>query len=145
MRLEIELDDFFDAASLKDRLMRIDYMGKETNTPEAFRVAREDCLSEQRGARPNVDNLAVIITDGLPYPDFRKDPAVQEALILRATGTRMVAVGVTDVIDREMLRQFSSPPQQENLNFFTAPTFAALNEIGSIVAEGSCVTGKFLF
>ena len=145
VRLEIELDDYMDAESLKDHLMRISYMGRETNTPEAFRMTRQECFSEQRGDRPNVDNLAVIITDGLPYPDYRKDPAVREAQLLRATGTRMVAVGVTDVIDRQMLSQFSSAPQQEGVNYFTAPTFAALNEIGSIVAEGSCVTGKISY
>ena len=145
VELEIALDDYDNARSLKDHLMRVRYMGRETNTPEAFRVTRQECFSERRGDRPEVDNLAVIVTDGVPYPDYRKDPAVVEAQLLRATGTRMVAVGVTDVIDRNMLAQFSSPPQEENLNYFTAPTFAALNEIGEIVAEGSCATGGLIF
>ena len=57
----------------------------------------------------------------------------------------MIAVGITDYIDKNMLQQFSSMPQIEGQNFFTAPTFAALNEIASSVVQGSCPTGKMLY
>ena len=145
VRLELALDEIYDAQMIKNRLMTLPYEGQETNTPEAFKVTREQCFNPQRGDRVDVDNLAVIVTDGLPYPDHRKEPAKFEAQLLRSSGAKMIAVGITDYIDKNMLQQFSSMPQIEGQNFFTAPTFAALSEIAGSVVQGSCPTGKMLF
>ena len=142
VKLELALNEVYNAQGIKDRLMSLEYMGQTTNTPEAFRMTREQCFNPHRGDRLDVDNLAVIVTDGLPYPDDRRNPAKWEAQLLRSSGTKMIAVGITDVIDRDALREFSSMPQIEDQNFFTAPTFAALNEIGNKIAQESCPTGK---
>ena len=43
---------------------------------EALKVTREQCFSEQNGDRRDKQNLAVILTDGLPFPEFRRQPAI---------------------------------------------------------------------
>ena len=38
------------------------------------------------GDRPDIDNLAIIITDGVPYPASRRGPAMLEAQETRSAG-----------------------------------------------------------
>ena len=47
-----------------------------------FQAIREECFGVQ-GDRPEAKNVAVIITDGVPFPDERRQPAIDEAEILR--------------------------------------------------------------
>ncbi len=136
--LEFPLSAYNDKDSLKQALLSIAYLGQTTNTPEALRVAREQCFSAASGDRFDVRNLAVIVTDGVPFPPERRSPAITEAQALRAIGVDMVAVGITDIIDKDLLRDLSSPPQLENQNFFSATDFTALNEIRETVATGVC-------
>ena len=65
------------------------------------------------GDRPNVDNVAIIITDGRPT-----DPTtVQQAIdAVHESGIKTFAVGVTDEVDEDTLRQLSSEPKQASVN-----------------------------
>ena len=130
---------YTDAESVKNALRNLRYMGQETNTPAALRVARQQCFQERNGDRPNVQNLAIVISDGVPYPSSRRQPAIAQAEVLRATGTRVVSIGITDLIDEMFLKDISSSPHIMNQDYFTSPSFVALNEISRSVAEFSCL------
>ena len=132
------LDTFTDAQSVKDAINGIAYMGQETNTPEALKVTREQCFNRANGDRHNVQNLAIFISDGVPYPDNRRDPAIVEAQALKGSSVSVIAIGVTDIIDKDLLRIISSPPQIEGQNFFTAVAFTDLATIRRAVGEGTC-------
>ena len=136
--LVFSLDTFTDAQSVKDAINAIAYLGQTTNTPEGLRITRDECFNRATGDRPNVDNLAIFISDGVPFPANRRDPAIQEAQLLKDAGVNVVAIGVTDVIDLDLLRAISSAPQIENQNYFTATDFTALGEIRRAVGEGTC-------
>ena len=69
---------------------------------------------------------------------FRRDPTVTEANALKDTGVKMIAVGITDLIDKELLQIMSSPPQLEGRNFFTATDFTSLVDIQTQVAVETC-------
>ena len=144
VRLVFSLDTYGDAESVKDAINNIAYLGQTTNTPEGLRVTREQCFNTGNGDRPNVQNLAIFISDGVPFPPERRDPAISEAEALKNSGVIVVAIGVTDVIDIDLLRTISSPPQVENQNYFVAVDFRALGEIRRAVGEGTCnvVEGK---
>ena len=43
---------------------------------EALKVTREQCFSIQNGDRRDKLNMAVILTDGLPHPEYRRQPAI---------------------------------------------------------------------
>ncbi len=135
--LEFPLNKYTDAKSVKDAILNIRYYGQTTNTPEGLRVAREQCYSQANGDRPDVQNLVIIITDGVPFPPDRREPAIQEARALKGVAT-MIAIGVTDVIDKDLLKELSSPPQIENQNYFTATDFTFLDDIRRQVGEGTC-------
>ena len=144
VRLEFPLDAYDSKDAVTQALLNIAYIGGQTNTPEALIFTREQCFSTANGDRPDVDNLAIMVTDGVPYPAFRRQPAIEEAGSLRNTGVIMVAVGITNVIDEAFLKEMSSSPQTLNRNYFTATSFEALTEIQKVVVEGTCesVEGK---
>ena len=142
--LEFKLNEFNDAASVKDSILNIEYIGQTTNTAGGFRITREQCFNRDNGDRPEVQNMAVIITDGQPFPIETVPAALEEARRLQGAGVTMISIGVTDVINQDLLRQFSSPPQVEGSNYFTALEFTDLESIRSNVREETCVvlTGK---
>ena len=138
VRLVFPLDRYPNAAEVQNAILGIPYMGQTTNTPEALIQTRNQCFNPATGDRPDVINLAIIVTDGLPFPSSRRDPAIAEAAALRNTGVTMIAIGITSVIDEDFLKEMSSPPQVENQNYFAATSFDALQSIRRTVVEGTC-------
>ena len=146
VRLPFSLNTYTTKDEIQNTIRNLAYMGQTTNTPEALIQTRLQCFNSATGDRPDIVNLAIIVTDGLPYPDNRREPAIREAATLRNTGVTMIAIGVTDVIDEDFLKEMSSPPQIEDQNYFTAADFGALSQIAANVVEGTCeavVEGKF--
>ena len=137
VKLEFALDTFDSIAPLQAKIKAIAYMGQTTNTPEALIQTRTQCFSAQTGDRPDADNLAIIVTDGVPFPASRGDPALAAAKALRDAKVSVIAIGIAD-INENFLKQLSSPPQALNQNYFTATNFDALNEIQKTVVEGTC-------
>ncbi len=144
VNLAFALNTYTDADSVKNAILGLAYLGQTTNTPEGFRITREQCFNTANGDRPNVQNLCIFISDGVPFPADRRDPAIREAESLRNAGVLIIPIGVTDVIDRDLLRAISSPPQVEGENYFIAADFTALGEIRRAVGEGTCdvIEGK---
>ena len=146
VRLEFALNAYDNGADLRQALLDIPYMGMTTNTPEALIQTRLQCFNPNNGDRSDVDNLAIIVTDGVPFPDNRREPAIEEAKRLRDTGVIMVSVGITDVIDEDFLKEMSSSPQTLGQNYFTASNFLALSTIRRTVVQETCerVEGKYI-
>ena len=134
------LDSYTDAQSVKQAINELEYVGLTTNTPEGLKVTREQCFNRANGDRPDVQNLAIFISDGVPWPFSRRNPAVAEAQSLKNSGVSVIAIGVTNVIDRDFLQTISSAPRVEGQNFFVAADFRFLGEIRQSVGEGTCVT-----
>ena len=147
VQLVFSLDRFDSAGAVQQAISNIVYMGQTTNTPAALTQVLTECFNTATGDRPNVQNLAVMVTDGVPYPPNRRDPAINAAAALRNSGVNMVAIGVTPVIDEAFLKQMSSPPQMKDQNYFTAADFSQLGNIIQDVVAGTCdaiVAGKKL-
>ena len=140
VHLAFPLSAYDNAEDVATALSNIAYMGQTTNTPEALLQTRTACFSAVNGDRPGVPNLAIIITDGVPFPDNRRTPALNEAQTLRDTGATAISIGVTNNIDVDFLKGLSSSPQREGKNYFTATDFATLDEIQRSVVEGTCET-----
>ena len=138
VQLVFSLDTYTDAESLKAAIRNIPYLNQLTNTQEAFRIAREQCFNVARGDRPGIQNLAIFISDGQPYPYNIRDPAIAEAQLLKDSGAFLIAVGITQDIDLEFLKTVSSSPQIEGQNYFSAPDFTALRAVKRSVGEGTC-------
>ncbi len=137
--LEFPLNRHTNSADLKRAIRNLRYLARETNTPEAFKIARTQCFTAENGDRPDVRNVIIFISDGLPHPRDRREPAIAEARVLKAFNTRIIAVGVTDSIDLGFLQEISSLPRIENQDYFRTPSFEALSMISQTVAEVGCI------
>ena len=67
VNLVFTMDTFTDAQSIKDAILGLTYFGQTTNTPEGLKVTREQCFNQANGERPGILNLAIFISDGVPY------------------------------------------------------------------------------
>lgn len=145
--LEFFLSTFDTADAIIQALLNTPYLGQTTNTPEALLQTRTQCFNAANGDRNGVPNLAIVVTDGLPFPPERRQPALDEAQTLKDTGATVISIGITAGVDADFLRGMSSSPQIENQNYFTAADFDVLNEIQKSVVEGTCetVNGKCSF
>ena len=143
---EFTLSQYDNSEAIVQAILASPYLGQTTNTPEALRQTRLQCFNAATGDRPNVPNLAIVVTDGVPFPAERRTPALDEAKALRDTGASIISIGITDAIDEDFLKGMSSAPQLLGQNYFTASDFGVLNEIQKTVVEGTCETleGTFL-
>ena len=135
-RLEFPLNRYYVVQSMKEALMRLPYVGRQTNLAEAIRTAREQCFQIHNGDRRNTPNLAIIVTVGESDQQILA-PAVSEAQMLMNLNTRIVLVGVSN--DLGFLRQVSSTPQIQGQGFFQATDFATLPGMSQQVVENTCV------
>ena len=133
--LTYTMDQFYENKVLKEAVSSISYIGGETSTGKALRNTRTQCFNQNNGERRGVPNTAVIITDGLPT--VAKFNAFTEASLLKKTST-VLAVGITRSVEKQLLREISSPPQRENENFFTTPDFSNLNNIIEALVTETC-------
>ena len=138
VRLAFSLNTYTTKDEIQNTLRNLAYMGERTNTPEALIQTRLQCFNSKTGDRPGAVNLAIIVTDGVPFPGNRREPALHEAAALRDTGVTLIAIGITDVIDEDLVKEMSSPPQIENHNYFMATDFSALSKIATTVVEVTC-------
>ena len=136
--LEFTLSQYDNSDAIVQAILTSPYLGQTTNTPEALRQTRLQCFNMANGDRPNVPNLAIVVTDGVPFPPNRRSPALDEAKALRDTGAAVISIGITDAIDEDFLKGMSSAPQLLGQNYFTATDFGVLSEIQKTVVEGTC-------
>jgi len=73
---------------------RINFIGQNTNTTGAFRLARLGVLDPAYRERPGAQRLVVLITDG--NPTYEVDQLDSEIAAVKALGATVAAFGVTD-------------------------------------------------
>ena len=142
---EFYLNTTFVKSELQNRVLNMDFIGGTTNTSGALREMRLHQFVEVNGDRPDVPNVAVIITDGASNED--QDQTIPEAQLAHEAGIQIISVGITDKINRTELEQISSPPQELGKNYFVSDDFMSLNvEVKNAFVTETCssVAGKFL-
>ena len=91
------------------------------------------------GDRPNVPNVAIILTDGKPTGgEVGEALAKKEAQMLRDSGVRIISIGVTRQISEALLKDMSSPPREKDQDYFTSPDFNKLNSLLLNIINSAC-------
>lgn len=121
--------------------MDLQYQGGQTATNEAVELMRTEVFT-QDGDRPEVANIVILISDGVPFPDSRRTPAIENAARAQADGIQMFAVGITFLIDEQLLRLLSSPPRRLDENYFTSPDFEQLDTVLERILPTVCPTPR---
>lgn len=135
--LLFRLDQYLDLQEARQAILTTRYPGANTNTSGGIYRARTDLFNVNNGDRPNVPNLAIIITDG--KSTFDNEKTIPYAEDLRRDRTNIVSVGVTNSVDENELKAMSSLPQSRNLNYFTSPDFQQLGGIIENILSSACV------
>jgi len=74
----------------------IAYVGGNTNTTGGLRLMRSEIFNIANGDRPDVANVAILITDGIPTREVDQLPG--EVRRLKNSGVKIVGVGVTAAV-----------------------------------------------
>jgi hypothetical protein len=93
-----DLTTFQDSASLENAINRLYYYNSLTNTQDGINVA-SNVIFTPPGDRPNIQNLAIVITDG--ESNVNKERVEEEAARLKEKAT-VVAVGVSNAQEAEL-------------------------------------------
>ena len=83
-------------ASLAAAIRAINYDGGNTNTTGGLRLMRTQIFNSANGDRPNVPDVAILITDGVPTLDV--DELLEEVHLDWAANIHIVGVGVTNAV-----------------------------------------------
>ena len=91
--LEFPLNRYNSLSEVQEAIRNVPYMGQTTNTKEAFRQADIRYFNTANGDRDDADNVIIIVTDRVPFPADRRNPALMEARRLKDKGIEITAIG----------------------------------------------------
>ncbi|NWT70690.1 MATN3 protein, partial [Prunella himalayana] len=133
VKVEFPLRTYFEKASLKEAVSRIEPLSAGTMTGLAIHTAMEEVFTEEMGTRPatlNIPRVVIVVTDGRP-----QDQAQGVAASARAAGVEIYAVGVGRA-DMQSLRGLASEPLQEHV--FYVETYGVIEKLTSRFRETFC-------
>ncbi|XP_077386253.1 matrilin-4 isoform X2 [Festucalex cinctus] len=139
VRSEFSLNAYGAVSSMVDAIRRIVPLAQGTMTGLAIRYIINNAFSQQQGDRPQVPNVALIVTDGRP-----QDRVAEVAAEARHGGIEIFAVGVARA-DMASLRAMASQPFEDHV--FLVETFDLIHQFGlhfqdKLCAIDLCAEGK---
>ncbi|NXY16791.1 MATN3 protein, partial [Atrichornis clamosus] len=133
VKVEFPLRTYFDKASMKEAVSRIEPLSAGTMTGLAIQTAMHEVFTEEMGTRPatfNIPRVVIVVTDGRP-----QDQVQDVAASARAAGIEIYAVGV-DRADMQSLRIMASEPLDEHV--FYVETYGVIEKLTSKFRETFC-------
>ncbi|XP_062981553.1 matrilin-3 [Elgaria multicarinata webbii] len=133
VKVEFNLQTYFDKASMKQAVSRISPLSVGTMTGLAIQTAMDDVFTKEVGSRDSsldIPKVAIIVTDGRP-----QDQVQEVASKARASGIEIYAVGV-DRADVQSLRLMASEPVDDHV--FYVETYGVIEKLASKFRETFC-------
>ncbi|NXQ62508.1 MATN3 protein, partial [Anthoscopus minutus] len=133
VKVEFPLRTYFDRASMKEAVSRIEPLSAGTMTGLAIQTAMAEVFTEEMGTRPatsNIPKVVIVVTDGRP-----QDQVQDVAASARTAGIEIYAVGVGRA-DMQSLRIMASEPLDEHI--FYVETYGVIEKLTSRFRETFC-------
>ncbi|TRZ17442.1 hypothetical protein HGM15179_009696 [Zosterops borbonicus] len=133
VKVEFPLRTYFDKASMKEAVSRIEPLSAGTMTGLAIQTAMDEVFTEEMGTRPatlSIPKVVIVVTDGRP-----QDQVEEVAASARAAGIEIYAVGV-DRADMQSLRIMASEPLDEHI--FYVETYGVIEKLTFRFRETFC-------
>lgn len=131
-QLVLYLDSTYDANDLYSRIRDTPYLNQATNTADGLQKTREIVFRDGYGDRTDLDNVVIIITDGIPT--IRAQDTVTEANLLKEIA-EVIVVGITDGVDIPTLEAIATNPNDVIL----IDDFSGLiNSLDSVLSFCNC-------
>lgn len=90
--VRFHLDTFTSHDDLIQNLSATPYAYGRTNTAAALRLLRTEIFKERNGDRPDIPNVAILVTDG--ESNINNGSTIPEANLVRQQGIRLYAIGI---------------------------------------------------
>ena len=127
--VQFHLNQYQNNADLMNAIDNIGYSYGFTATSDALKVVRQEMFVKSRGDRPDVRNMAVVITDGLA--NVRTRQTMREVRLARRAGIHVLPIGVA-VGGLDEMRSMASDSVS---GVFFAPSFNGLAAIRPNVVQ----------
>ncbi|XP_021375374.1 cartilage matrix protein-like [Mizuhopecten yessoensis] len=132
--VEFFLNQYSTTDTLYKAIDNIQYMLGNTNTAAGLRVTRSAMFTVDHGDRPDAENIAIIVTDGVSNVNSRN--TIPEAEMMRNSGIKIYAIGV-GLVETQELTEIASKPIEDHL--FLADDFSGLNNLHDQVLDSFCL------
>lgn len=132
VNVEFFLDQYYTYGELYAAVDRIRHANAETNTAGAINMMTFDVFNGNRGDRPGVMNIGIVITDGESNVD--EQFTIPNADRAKGLGIHMISVGVTNQVNLQELRGIASSGN----NVIRVQDFAQLGDIVNSIADLAC-------
>ncbi|ELU01857.1 hypothetical protein CAPTEDRAFT_191278 [Capitella teleta] len=119
--VQFYLNDHYTKEDVHNAIDNIQHREENTNICAALNVLRKDVLTLEKGDRPSVPNMVIVFSDGVST--LKKDKTIPEAVKAQDEGNSLFVVGVTSAIDLDEIVGMTSPPKQQDFNYWLLPTF----------------------
>ena len=131
--LQFHLNAYNSKFDLFTAIDDIPYRFGSTNTADALETMWSEMYTPQNGDRPDIPNVAIVITDGVSNINSRR--TIPEAEQARAKGIHIYAIGI-GLTDTTELDGIASKPVEENR--FSVQDFSELRNLRTKVFTALC-------
>lgn len=133
VEVQFQLNAYSTQASMFEAIDNIQYIYGSTNTADGLRTMRQEMFTTDNGDRPDVMNIAIVITDGVSNINSRR--TIPEAETAHGEGIFIYTVGI-GLTDRTELDAIATPPASSNS--FVVDTFDELKGFEDTVFTSLC-------
>ncbi|XP_060600216.1 uncharacterized protein LOC132753729 isoform X4 [Ruditapes philippinarum] len=137
VKSEFNMNTYHDRQSIQDAINKIPYHSGGTNTAKAITFMNTDSFSAAHGDRPNVPNVAIVVTDG---KSSSATATAAEAKKLRDAGVTVLAIGVGSGVSKAELNAIATDP--DSTHVFAADNFDALKSLKALLSTKACEVSK---
>ncbi|XP_025106489.1 collagen alpha-3(VI) chain-like isoform X11 [Pomacea canaliculata] len=131
--IQFHLNSYNTKAEVFDAIDNIPYRHGSTNTAGGLQAMRTQMYTPANGDRPDVPNIAIVVTDGVSNINSRR--TIPEAEQARAEGIHIYAIGI-GLTDTTELDGIASKPVDENR--FAVQEFSELRVLRDKVFASFC-------
>ena len=137
--IEFQMNTYKTKTDVYNAIDEIPYRYGSTNTADALKTMREEVFTRRNGDRPGVENICIVVTDGVSNINARR--TIPEAEQARAVGIHIYAIGI-GLSDTRELDGIASKPVDENR--FAVQEFSELRDLRHKVFSSLCkkITSK---
>ncbi|XP_064601374.1 collagen alpha-4(VI) chain-like [Liolophura sinensis] len=130
--VEFNLNQFSTKEEVLQAFDHVQGIHEGTATHRALKYAREISFTAENGDRPDIPNVAILLTDG---QSTHPDKTATEQALLKAAGVRVFAIGI-GWVDEAELRLIASDPVDKYFHY--VKDFSGLDEILAEFQQTSC-------
>ena len=113
-----------DKAHLDYAIKSVRRIGSLTNLNDALYLTRTEVFAPGRGTRPRAKKVTIILTDGEDNVPLPGTPlTIQNATECKNAGIQLIAIGVSDQVTEQRLRQIVS---NQHTDYYPVTDFSAL-------------------